>query len=217
MPAQVKCRDFGNLWTFYFASLCILVLVHLRTSSSTSARLRGFSWQSLGAAWLPQPQSLPHTPKAPAAQRCGAGHPVFVLSQIRDGFSIVFQEAQAQTIQTVPFCLRIALSHRRALGCRGRTVYVQPAAVDFSPMGGSLESCASFPALVLRARPRSPAALCGQPRIPSRSEQRCQRCARLYCGCSAAALPHGAAKTPRHRRFISTAGSRYPYQRFPGP
>lgn len=64
MPAQVKCRDFGNLWAFYFASLCILVLVHLRTSSSTSARLRGLSWQSLGAAWLPQPQSLPPTPQS---------------------------------------------------------------------------------------------------------------------------------------------------------
>lgn len=114
------------------------MLVHLGSSSSTSARLWGFSWHRLGAAWLPQPPL--------------AGHLVHsVCSEPTQGW--FFNCLPKRSDSNYPNCAFLpqnsveSPAERRGAGAEQDG---QPAAGNFSPRGGSLEGCASFPA------PRAP-------------------------------------------------------------
>lgn len=155
----------------------------------------GTGWGLLGSPNLPQ-----------LATSCTA----FVLSQLRDGFSIVSRKDRTQIIPIVPFCLRIALSHRQSAGVQGQSRTDSLQRVISAPGGAAWRAVHHSQPPVLRARPRTPPAVCRQPRGAAVSARRERSCARLCCGCSAAALPHGAARTPRHRRLISAPGFRCP-------
>lgn len=172
--------------------------MHLGSSSSTSARLWGFSWHRLGAAWLPQPPP--------------AGHLVHsVCSEPTQGW--FFNCLPKRSDSNYPNCAFLpqnsveSPAERRGAGAEQDG---QPAAGNFSPGGAAWRAVHHSQPPVLRARPRTRPAVCRQPRGAAVSARRERSCARLCCGCSAAALPHGAARTPRHRRLISAPGFRCP-------
>lgn len=115
----------------------------------------GTGWGLLGSPNLPQ---------------LATSSTAFVLSQLRDGFSIVSRKDRTQIIPIVPFCLRIALSHRQSAGVQGQSRTDSLQRVISAPGGQPGGLCII---------PSPPCSAHGPAPVPqfadSRAERRCQR------------------------------------------